>query len=213
MEAKQMIIRNGQTITKLYVRENKQGEKPSRTITGYAILFGKTSAPLWSDEDSEAREIISQSAITKSLLDKSDIKFTMFHDRQLILARSNKGQGSLSYTVDGFGVKFSFDAPNTTDGDKAIELVKRGDIAGCSFAFSTYYNDSNYVERNVRNNNGKTLITYTVKAVTGIYDFTLAADPAYSDTCVKAREFIKQLREDRTNHQIIEMRKTARKPI
>ena len=208
-----MITRSGQTITKLYVRENKQGEKPSRTITGYAILFGKTSAPLWSDEDSEAREIISQSAITKSLLDKSDIKFTMFHDRQLILARSNKGQGSLSYTVDGFGVKFSFDAPNTTDGDKAIELVKRGDIAGCSFAFSTYYNDSNYVERNVRNNNGKTLITYTVKAVTGIYDFTLAADPAYPDTCVKAREFIKQLRGDRTNHQIIEMRKTARKPI
>ena len=208
-----MITRSGQTITKLYVRENKQGEKPSRTITGYAILFGKTSAPLWSDEDSEAREIISQSAITKSLLDKSDIKFTMFHDRQLILARSNKGQGSLSYTVDGFGVKFSFDAPNTTDGDKAIELVKRGDIAGCSFAFSTYYNDSNYVERNVRNNNGKTLITYTVKAVTGIYDFTLAADPAYPDTCVKAREFIKQLRDDRTNHQIIEMRKTARKPI
>jgi len=214
MEAKQMITRSGQTITKLYVRENKQGEKSSRTITGYAILFGKASAPLWSDEDSEAREIISKDAITKTLLDKCDIKMTMFHDRQLILARSNKGKGTLSYTVDGFGVKFSFEAPNTTDGDKAIELVKRGDIAGCSFAFSTYYNDSKYVERSTQYSNGKTLITYTVKAVTGIYDFTLASDPAYPDTSVKAREFVKQLRESKANRQVIQMRKeAARKPM
>lgn len=208
-----MTTRNGQTITKLYVRENKPGEKPSRAIMGYAILFGKASASLWSDEDSEAREIISKNAITKDLLDKCDIKFTMFHDRQLILARSNKSKGTLSYTVDGFGVKFSFDAPNTTDGDKALELVKRGDIAGCSFAFSTYYNDSNYVERSTQNSNGKTLITYTVKAVTGIYDFTLAADPAYPDTCVKTREFIKQLRENKVNHQVIEMRKVAARKL
>lgn len=209
MKKKQKIFRSGQISTKLYVRENKLGEKTSRTITGYAIIFGKTSAPLWSDEDSEAREIISKSAITKELLDRQDIKFTMFHDRQLILARSKNGKGTLSYTVDGFGIRFSFDAPCTMDGDKALELVKRGDIAGCSFAFSTYYNDSKYVERNVQNNNGKTLITYTVKVVTGIYDFTLAADPAYPDTSVKNRESIGQLIEDKVSRQVIEMRKTA----
>ncbi len=80
----------------LQVREVAEGEAPSRTITGYAILFERPSAPLWSDDDSEAREVIAAEAITKEILDGCDIKFTMFHDRQLILARSKSGNGTLS---------------------------------------------------------------------------------------------------------------------
>ena len=97
------------TPTELHVREAAEGEAPSRTITGYAILFNVPSAPLWSDEDSEAREVIAPEAVTKELLDGQDIKMTMFHNRQLILARSNKGGGTLSYTVDEKGVAFEFD--------------------------------------------------------------------------------------------------------
>lgn len=181
----------------LQVREAAEGEAQSRTIVGYAILFGVSSAPLWSDEDSEAREVIAPGAITKEVLDGCDIKFTMFHDRQLILARSKSGNGTLSYIVDEKGVKFEFDAPNTVDGDKALELVRRGDISGCSFAFTTRYWDSDFVERTAKVVNGATQITYTIKAVTGVYDFTLAADPAYPDTSVEAREFITGLREDK----------------
>lgn len=182
------------TCADLHVRE-AEGGAPSRTIVGYAILFNTPSAPLWSDEDEEAREIIAPEAITKELLDGCDIKFTMFHDRQLILARSKNGAGTLSYTVDEKGVAFEFEAPNTTDGDKALELVKRGDLAGCSFMFSTHYWDEAFVSRTVEVRDGRAYITYTVKAVTGVYDMTLAADPAYPDTSVEAREFARDLRE------------------
>ena len=182
------------TCADLHVRET-EGGAPSRTIVGYAILFNTPSAPLWSDEDEEAREIIAPEAITKELLDGCDIKFTMFHDRQLILARSKNGAGTLSYTVDEKGVAFEFEAPNTTDGDKALELVKRGDLAGCSFMFSTHYWDEAFVSRTVEVRDGRAYITYTVKAVTGVYDMTLAADPAYPDTSVEAREFARDLRE------------------
>lgn len=182
------------TCADLHVRET-EGGVPSRTIVGYAILFNTPSAPLWSDEDEEAREIIAPEAITKELLDGCDIKFTMFHDRQLILARSKNGAGTLSYTVDEKGVAFEFEAPNTTDGDKALELVKRGDLAGCSFMFSTHYWDEAFVSRTVEVRDGRAYITYTVKAVTGVYDMTLAADPAYPDTSVEAREFARDLRE------------------
>lgn len=194
----------------LQVREAAEGEAPSRTITGYAILFGVPSAPLWSDEDNEAREVIAPDAITKELLDGCDIKFTMFHDRQLILARSKSGNGTLTYTVDEKGVKFEFEAPNTADGDKALELVRRGDISGCSFAFTTRYWDSDFVERTTKVVNGFTQITYTVKAVTGVYDFTLAADPAYPDTSVEAREFIAGLREPETKPDNENLRKQLR---
>ena len=189
------LVRREVVVTELHVREAGEGEAASRTIVGRAILFNTPSAPLWSDDEEEAREIIAPEAITKELLDGCDIKFTMFHDRQLILARSNKGTGTLSYTVDDKGVAFEFEAPNTVDGDKALELVRRGDLAGCSLAFSTHYWDESFVSRTVEVRDGRAYITYTVKAVTGVYDMTLAADPAYPDTSVEAREFARDLRE------------------
>ncbi|MBQ6762332.1 MAG: HK97 family phage prohead protease [Bacteroidales bacterium] len=179
----------------LHVRETGEGEAPSRTIVGRAILFNTPSRPLWSDENEEAVEVIAPEAITREVLDACDIKFTMFHNRQLILARSKQGKGTLTYNVDEKGVTFEFEAPNTADGDKALELVRRGDLAGCSFMFSTHYWDEGFVSRSVEIRDGKSYITYTVKAVTGIYDFTLAADPYYDGTEVDAREFNTELRE------------------
>ena len=210
------------TVTDLRVREAPEGEAASRTITGYAILFGVPSAPLYDWEDEEAREVIAPEAVTKELLDGCDIKMTMFHDRQLILARSKNGAGTLKYGVDDKGVYFEFEAPNTVDGDKALELVRRGDISGCSFAFSTHYYDSAYVQRTVQRVDGKTIITYTVNVITGIYDFTLAADTAYPDTNCEAevRELIRELREQeqpdgkeerekKVREQVREMRRAA----
>ena len=198
MKNDKVITRVLHTPSALQVRE-AEGDGSSRTITGYAILFDTPSAPLYSYDDEEAREIIAPGAITKEFLDGCDVKMTMFHDRQLILARSNNGTGTLSYTVDDKGVAFSFDAPNTVDGDKALELVRRGDITGCSFMFSTHYYDNAYVERTTERKDGITHITYTVKVITNIYDFTLAADPAYPDTnCeAEARELVKNLREQK----------------
>lgn len=201
------------TASQLRLREI-DGIEESRTITGYAILFDVPSAPLYEDEDEVIREVIAPEAVSLELLDKSDIKMTMFHDRQLLLARSNKGSGTLSYGIDDKGVYFEFEAPDTADGDKAIELVKRGDIAGCSFAFSTRYYDRAFVEESVVHGN-KVEVTYRVKVITGIYDFTLAADPAYPDTSVEAREIVdalhqrQQREKEKIVKQIAEMRRAA----
>jgi len=214
---KKIIRRTRLTPSALQVREKDDGQ-PSRTITGYAILFDTPSEPLWSDGESEGREVIDPAAVTKDFLDTQDIKMTMFHDRQLILARSNKGGGTLSYEVDDKGVRFEFEAPATVDGDKALELVKRGDISGCSFAFTTDYYDENCVERSTEVKDSRAVTTYRVKAILGIYDFTLAADPAYTDTSVETREQLAALRREtekkeqprgRMQEQVAEMRRLA----
>ena len=215
----QMVVRTAHTPSELRVCEDKEGKK-CRTITGYAILFNTPSVPLWEDEEEEAREVIAPEAVTREFLDGCDVKMTMFHDRQLILARSKNGTGTLTYNVDERGVAFSFDAPNTADGDKALELVRRGDISGCSFAFRTHYYDCVYVERSVERVDGKTKITYTVRSMIGIYDFTLAADPAYPDTnCeAEARELVSHLRDpeeepkkenEKMREQVQDMRRAA----
>lgn len=201
----------------LHVRENTGGGEPSRTITGYAILFDSISDPLYDDGVRVFREVIAPGAVDRALLDGCDIKFTLFHDYQQILARSNKGAGTLSYDVDDKGVSFTFDAPQTADGDKALELVRRGDISGCSFAFSTYYDDEEYVERKSEKADGKTEVTCTVKKILGVYDFTLTTDPAYPATSVEARELFNASGEKEENpdaeeisRQIAEMREAAK---
>lgn len=216
--ANKIIKRTLHTANELHIREAAEGQQ-SRTITGYAILFNTPSAPLWEYDDEVVREEIAPEAVTPELLAASDIKMTMFHDRQLILARSNKGSGTLSYGIDERGVYFEFEAPHTADGDKALELVKRGDIAGCSFAFTTYYFDDDHVERAVEHKPGKTIITNRVKVITGIYDFTLAADPAYPDTSCELRELLTPPapeeeptpaeEENKMREQVDEMRRAA----
>lgn len=218
MENNKLITRSLHTASDLRVRE-MEGQD-SRVITGYAILFDTPSAPLWETSDEVVREVISKDAVTIDLLNSSDIKMTMFHDRQLILARSNNGGGTLSYGIDDKGVYFEFEAPRTADGDKALELVKRGDIAGCSFAFTTYYFDKGYVTRTVEHIDGKANITHRVDVITGIYDFTLAADPAYPDTSCELRELLTPKEEvikvkdnEIMREQVAEMRRVAAQKI
>lgn len=187
-----LVTRTLHTSSPLQIREGGEGET-GRTITGYAILFDTPSAVLYADEHEECRETIAPEAVSRALLDSSDIKMTMFHDMQLILARSRQGSGTLSYTVDDRGVAFSFDAPNTVDGDKALELVRRGDISGCSFMFSTMYRDPEYVEKSETVNGGKCEVTFRIKKIIGIYDFTLTPDPAYPDTSCESRDLFRTL--------------------
>lgn len=184
----ELVKREIQTAGKLFVRESAPGEAQSRKICGYAIMFNVPSVILDKDEHYEEREVIKQCAVTKALLDSSDIIMTMYHNREIVLARSNKGKGTLSYRIDNKGVFFEFDAPNSPNGDEALELVRRGDITGCSFIFGSYYYNDEYVRREEKKVNGVTQVTCYVLKMTGIYDFTITTKPAYPDTSVEARE-------------------------
>ena len=174
----------------LHIREAASGEE-SRIIEGYALKFGVRSRLLcdWWDYYYEQLE---PGCVTREMLDRQDIKLTMFHDRQLILARSNKGTGTLNYEVDTIGVRFWAEMPHTVDGDKALELVQRGDIAGCSFCYSTDEGDSenavSYERLKEKTENGEDILLRHVKRIDNVYDFTLATDPAFEQTTVSRRE-------------------------
>ena len=169
------------------LREAAEGGSESRTIEGYAIVFGVESRILYDYWDNY-REIIEPGAITEERLKEMDIKMTMYHNREKILARSNQGEGTLKLTVDEVGVKYSFEAPNTVDGDTALELVKRGDLSGSSFMFWT--DEKSGVSYEKRSDG---IMLRRVKTIGMIYDMTIAADPAYEQTTVAAREAYSRL--------------------
>lgn len=177
-------------VSGLRIREATDGAE-SRTIEGYALKFGVRSR-LLCDWWNNYYEVLEPGCVTREMLDKQDIKLTMFHDRQLVLARSNKGNGTLSYEVDKVGVKFWAEMPHTVDGDKALELVSRGDIAGCSFIYSTDEGDSenavSYERLDENGDDGEDILLRHVKRIDNVYDFTITTDPAYEQTDVSKRE-------------------------
>jgi HK97 family phage prohead protease len=118
-------------------------------------------------------------------LNTQDIKMNMLHDRQLTIARANKGKGSLRLSVDDKGVNFEFEAPKCDIGDRCLEMVRRGDYSGCSFEF--YPEDYDVEERE-----GGKDVKITHKKFRALTALTIGMDPAYRQTSVNARELQEQ---------------------
>ena len=169
---------------KLAIRETEGSEASnSRTIEGTAIVFNAESEVL-DDWGERFREVILPSAATKEFLDSCDIKMNMLHERELTIARANKGQGTLRLSVDEVGVHFAFEAPYCDLGDRCLEMVRRGDYSGCSFEF---YPKDYTVERTV-GADGKEDVLIIHKEFEFISALTIGMDPAYKQTSVNARE-------------------------
>jgi len=167
----------------LSIREaapDAQGE--SRTIVGTAIVFNAESEIL-DDWGKRFREVIRPEACSMEFLNSQDIKLNLLHEREMSIARANKGVGNLHLSVDERGVNFEFEAPRCDLGNRALELIRAGVYSGCSFEFMPQ--DYDVTERGE-----DVLITHTkFRAITAL---TIGMDPAYKQTSVNARELYEQ---------------------
>ena len=177
------------TIETRYFGVQKRELAPSvkedgRTIVGYAIVFNQRSRVLY-DKTSRKffEEIIEPRAVTVEFLDRQDIKLVFNHDKNYLLGRSMYGYGTLHYEIDEYGVRFECELPKTAVGEEILELVRRGDLWGCSFSF--YYAEDGYVDSRLEDG---TLLR-TVTKMESINDFSVVVDPAYMGTAVTTRSF------------------------
>lgn len=160
----------------------KVGE--GRTIEGYAVVFGQESRVMYDREKQRAFvEVIERGAITEEMLRDCDVKALLEHNKQRLLARYNRGAGSLTLELDDYGLKYRFDAPNTVDGDFAVEMIKRGDIYGSSFAYFANDKDKSKVSYSMKDG----LLTRTVHRIDRITDISPVSDPAFFGTDVTVR--------------------------
>ena len=142
----------------------------SRTIEGYAAKFDRWSNPIggW------FREKIDRAAFEGTGMD--DVIMCFNHDASSILARSTSG--TLRLSTDETGLRFEFEAPDTTLGNDMLELVRRGDIAKCSFAFVVDSDEWRYADQK----NGLEMDERTILHVSELRDVSLVTFPAYPDT-------------------------------
>lgn len=135
-------------------------------LEGYAIVFDKPT--LIGDYE----EVIQRGALDET--DFSDVALFYNHDTSRIpLART---PNTLTLAVDENGLRFSAVLPNTEDGRSVYESVKRRDLRGCSFAFTTA-DDGDSWEGNRR----------TITKIDKIFECSICPFPAYSSTTVEAR--------------------------
>jgi HK97 family phage prohead protease len=152
-------------------------------VEGYAIVFNQQSRKLYDKATKKVfTEVIDPRAITNAFLADQDIKMLYNHSNDMLLARSTFGIGTLQYEVDEYGVKYRFEMPNTSVGNDVLELIRRGDVFGCSFAFS-------YAKDGVRDEKKNGQNYRTVIQMASISDFSIVVDPAYLGTYVSTREF------------------------
>jgi len=116
------------------VQLEERADKPA-LIRGYAAVFFReddrgTEFELWGD----MVERIMPGAFDSALQRADDVRALFNHDPSLILGRAAAQTVRLS--VDGVGLRYEIDPPDTQAARDLVESIRRGDVTGSSFAFS-----------------------------------------------------------------------------
>ena len=138
-------------------------------IAGYASVFDQPSLPIGGAHGFVER--VRRGAFRNSL--SKDVVGLYNHDDAAVLGRTTAGTMHLS--EDAVGLKTEIHLPDTTLGRDVYQLVKRGDLRGMSFSFSTRRDawNTSHTERE--------LLDVELREV------SVVAFPAYPQTSVQAR--------------------------
>lgn len=163
-------------MNKVEIRCELRSENEGRHISGKAISFDTES------NDIGFIEILHRGCITQELIDSSNIVFLYNHDYNQVIARANKGKGTLNIDLRHDGVYFDLDVPQTTMGNDLLENIRLGNITQCSFGFRYANEEGAYKDEKIND------VWYrNVYKIGELFDLSAVTYPAYDDTYVNAR--------------------------
>lgn len=164
------------TVDGLELRSAPEGSRSPGTMVGYAAVFGKESCDLGC-----FRETLAPGCFRDAIA-RCDVRALVNHDPNLLLGR--KSAGTLRLMEDDRGLRVEIDLPDTTVGRDTAESLRRGDLQGQSFSFTTPGDGS-----------GESWDTSsepwmrTVRRVDELFDVGPVAFPAYEDTTAALRAY------------------------
>lgn len=141
-------------------------------IRGHAAVFGKLSENLGG-----FREIIAPGAFDDVL--KDDVRALYNHENSLILGRTSAGTTRIG--VDGDGLTYEIDPPDTSYARDLLVSLERGDVRESSFGFRVARGGDIWDE----DEDG--VLIRTITKVSRLYDVSPVTFPAYPDTDVAKR--------------------------
>lgn len=161
-------------------REAAPGSDSIGTMVGYAAVFERYSCDL-----GYFREKIQRGAFAKAIA-ACDVRALVNHDPNKLIGR--KSAGTLRLAEDEVGLKVEIDLPDNSVGRDVMASLKRRDLQGQSFSFTTNIDQWDW--------SGETAIR-TVIEVDELFDVGPVAFPAYEETSAAMRSFSAQ-REERS---------------
>jgi uncharacterized protein len=159
-------------IQSIELRAAPEGSKSPGTIVGYAAMFDTYSTDLGC-----FRERLKRGAFTKCLA-RCDVRCLKNHDPNMLLGRTSSGTFRLS--EDELGLRMECDLPDTTVGRDTAEEIRRGDLKGQSFSFTTGIDEWDWSDEPAKR---------TVVEVDELFDAGPVTFPAYEETSVALRSY------------------------
>jgi HK97 family phage prohead protease len=150
------------------------GDAKSPRLAGYAAVFDTPSQDLGG-----FIELVRPGAFTRTLKSERDPLALVQHQPELVLGR--RSAGTLRLAEDGKGLAFEIDVPDTTAARDLLVSVRRGDVKGASFAFTTPQGGDRWSMR------GDQALRELLDV--DLHEITVTAVPAYADTEVAVRSF------------------------
>lgn len=149
-------------------------------LIGYAAVFDSLSVPLGSPDDESGvfYETIVPGAFGDTLA-TSDVVALWNHEDRLVLGRVKAG--TLKLWEDERGLCFECTLPNTSYARDLVELIRCGNVDGCSFGFNCEEQDQDVTD------NGGGLPLRSLKRVELIEISLGVTFPAYPEAYVALR--------------------------
>lgn len=171
--AKNKIIINSDTL------EVRAGQ-PNNTIGDGNTVYGRAISYEVESDNLQFVEIIHRGAVDDELLANSDVYARVNHSDDYIVARWNRGKGSLHLENREDGLYYSFDIPNTEKGRELAEHIRRGEITSSSFSFVVNADGERWSKRN-----GK--VYHEVNKIAYLHDIAPVYLPAYNASSCSLR--------------------------
>lgn len=157
-------------LDRIEMRAAAEGSASIGLLAGHAAVFSRDSEEMWGVVEQIAPGCFASS------IGRDDIRGLFNHNPDKILGRNVSK--TLRLSEDNVGLAFELDLPDTQVGRDLLTSVKRGDITGCSFSFSTVKDEWDYKPDPIKR---------TLKEAI-VYDVGPVTFPAYPDTDVSARD-------------------------
>lgn len=147
-----------------------EGDEEGRIISGYALKFNT-----WSNDLGGFIESVDAKALDEA--DMSDVRALYEHNPQLILGRTKAG--TLKLEKDEVGLRFECKLPDTSYARDLYANIQNGNISQCSFGFKMEKRgDTLLFDKEEK------IYKRTLRKIKSIFDVSVVAYPAYSDTDV-----------------------------
>jgi uncharacterized protein len=171
------------------LRQLDDASEESRVISGTGIVFNQLSHVLTDWKSGEGfvafREMIMPEAVKN--IDWSGVVSCYNHEPNFLLGTGYAG--TARYTVDERGVHYEIDAPDADYASTLIGLIKRGDIRGSSFIFTSNEEKDEWIRME------DNIWTRKVYEFSGVYEMGPVFGEAYGQTVANYRSYEKHVLE------------------